>query len=86
MDSLEHLMDYDFAAIFCSGGKVYTPGREKLAEKIAWSKSLQINARRLLAKGLEIEAIRDQVLGSENMLAQFTEGDYSKLNMAKAVL
>ncbi|MGE5397592.1 MAG: MBL fold metallo-hydrolase [Chitinophagales bacterium] len=86
MASLENLLNYDFKTIFCSGGKVYEPGKDKLREKIEWSKSLQANALRLDKEGIDHEAIRDQLLGAENMMATFTEGDYSKLNMIEAVL
>lgn len=84
--SLENLMNCDFHTIFCSGGKVYEPGRVKLREKIQWSKTLQADALRLSDEGWDDTAIRDQLLGAENMMAQFTEGDYSKLNMIQAVL
>lgn len=86
MSSLEHLMNYDFQAIFCSGGRVYEPGMDKLREKIEWTENLQVNALRLKREGLDHEAIRDQLLGPENIMAQFTEGDYTKLNMIEAVL
>ena len=36
--------------------------------------------------GLDDNAIRDQLLGAENLMGQFTEGDYTKLNMINAVL
>jgi len=85
MASLQNLMSYDFQIIFCSGGKTYEPGKEKLREKIEWTKNLQSNARRLKEEGLDYEAIRDQLLGPENIMAQFTEGDYTKLNMIKAI-
>lgn len=86
MASLQHLTSYDFETIFCSGGKVYEQGKDRLREKIEWSKNLQANARRLDEQGIDHEAIRDQLLGAENIMAQFTEGDYTKLNMIKAVL
>ncbi|MGE5458813.1 MAG: MBL fold metallo-hydrolase [Methanobacterium sp.] len=86
MASLESLMKYNFQTIFCSGGKIYAPGRDKLREKIEWSKTLQANALRLREAGLDHNAIRDQLLGAENPMAQFTKGDYTKLNMIEAVL
>ncbi|MGE5389612.1 MAG: MBL fold metallo-hydrolase [Deltaproteobacteria bacterium] len=84
--SLEHLLSYDFQTIFCSGGGIYEPGREKLREKIEWSKNLQANTLRLHQEGLDPELIRDTLLGPENMMAQFTEGDYTKLNMIQAII
>lgn len=86
MASLEHLMSYDFKTIFCSGGKIYESGKDRLREKIEWSKNLQAKALRLSDEGLDHSTIRDQLLGAENMMAQFTEGDYTKLNMIEAVL
>lgn len=86
MASLENLLQYDFQTIFCSGGKVYYPGRGKLYDKIEWNKALQANALSLSQAGFDPNAIRDQLLGEENVMAQFTEGDYTKLNMIKAVL
>lgn len=86
MASLEHLLSYDFQTIFCSGGKVYEAGREKLREKIAWSKNLQESVLRMHREGNDPEAIRDRLLGAENLMKQFTEDDYSKLNMIEAIL
>lgn len=84
--SLEHLMNYDFRTIFCSGGHIFEPGKEKLREKIEWTKNLQANVLQMYREGIGLEAIRDRLLGSENIMAQFTEGDYTKLNMIKAIL
>lgn len=86
MASLEHLLDYNFSTIFCSGGQVYELGKEKLREKIEWTKNLQDNARHMRREGMDIGTIRDRLLGAENMLGQFTEGDYTKLNMIEAIL
>lgn len=86
MASLENLLNYDFNTIFCSGGKMYEAGRDKLREKIEWSKNLQASALQLSKAGLDDNAIRDQLLGAENLMGQFTEGDYTKLNMINAVL
>lgn len=35
---------------------------------------------------MDHNTIRDQLLGAENLMAQVTEGDYTKLNMIEAVL
>jgi len=86
MASLEHLLKYDFQTIFCSGGKVYAPGREKLREKIAWSKNLQESVLRMHREGSDPETIRERLLGPENLMKDFTEDDYSKLNMIEAIL
>jgi glyoxylase-like metal-dependent hydrolase (beta-lactamase superfamily II) len=86
MASLEGLLNYDFQTIFCAGGRIYQQGKEKLREKIEWSKDLQAKALSLKEGGMDHDAIRDQLLGPENIMAQFTEGDYTKLNMIEAVL
>jgi len=86
MASLEHLMSYDFQTIFCSGGQIFEPGKEKLRDKIAWSRNLQTNALRMHREGMIPEEIRDRLLGTENLMAEFTEGDYTKLNMIEAIL
>lgn len=86
MNSLERLMKYDFDTIFCAGGGIYEQGKEKLKEKIEWWKTLQEEASRMAAEGVDYEIIRDQLLGKENSMAQFTEGDYTKLNMIEAVV
>ncbi|MGE5370838.1 MAG: MBL fold metallo-hydrolase [Solirubrobacterales bacterium] len=86
MASLEHLMGYDFQTIFCSGGRIYEPGKEMLREKIEWFRTLQADVVRLDRDGLDHNEIRDRLLGPENMMAPFTEGDYTKLNMIEAVL
>lgn len=86
MASLEHLLDHDFQSIYCSGGKIYTNGKDKLREKIDWFRTLRDDALHLRQEGMEISAIRDKLLGTENIMAQFTEGDYTKLNMIEAVL
>lgn len=86
LNSLEHLMTYDFKTIFCSSGKVIETGKDKLREKIDWIKNIQANALRLKEEGMDKEAIRDQLLGPENFMAQFTEGDYTKLNLIESLL
>lgn len=86
MASLESLENLNFRTLFCSAGKVYLDGRDKLREKLKWSNGLQANALNMQEQGADRETIRDRLLGPENVMAGFTEGDYTKLNMINAVL
>lgn len=86
LQSLQSLRQYDFDTIFCGSGRVFDQGRQRLDAKIAWWEETERSILKLKAEGMNEENIRDQVLGSENLITAGTQGDLSRLNLVRSVL
>lgn len=82
--SLECLLQYQFDTIFCCSGRVFKDGWHKMQAKLDWWQDIRQQVIVLEEQGLKDEAIRDQLLGPENLLAQITEGDLSRLNLIRS--
>ncbi|NPV93210.1 MAG: MBL fold metallo-hydrolase [Firmicutes bacterium] len=86
MASLNKLLDYDFDTIFCCSGRVFDNAKQRMRDKLDWWKELYQQAAGLAEMGYDAAAIRDKLLGEENIIAQITAGDISRLNLIKSFL
>lgn len=86
IQSLQYLLQFEFDTIFCCSGRVFEDGWHKMQKKLSWWQDTYQQVITLKKRGLSDEEIRDQVLGKENLLAQVTEGDLSRLNLVRSLL
>lgn len=86
IQSLQNLLQYKFDTIFCCSGRVFEDGWNKMQAKLKWWQEIYQQVITMKDHGLTDEDIRDQLLGEENILAQVTEGDLSKMNLIRSLL
>ncbi|MGE5415873.1 MAG: MBL fold metallo-hydrolase [Acidobacteriota bacterium] len=86
MATIEKLLDYDFDTIFCCSGVIFDNAKQRMRNKLAWWRELRDQVFEKTRQGCEPEEIRAQLLGNENIITQFTEGDSSKINLVHAIL
>jgi glyoxylase-like metal-dependent hydrolase (beta-lactamase superfamily II) len=86
IQSLKYLLQYKFDTIFCCSGRVFQDGWHKMQAKLNWWQEIYQQAIAMKNLGYTEEIIRDQLLGGENILAQITEGDLSKINLIHSLL
>lgn len=86
LDSLRHLLTFDFETIFCSSGAVFSNGHTRMQQKLEYWLHLREEIHRLSREGIEDTLIRDQLLGPENMMVELTSGDFSRLNLIRSFL
>lgn len=86
INSLTRLLNYDFDTIFCCSGRVFDRAKQRVHVKLDWWQQLYQQITDLANQGYEAVDIRDKLLGKENVFAQVTEGDMSKLNLIHSFL
>ncbi|MCI0698935.1 MBL fold metallo-hydrolase [candidate division KSB1 bacterium] len=86
MDSLRRVINLPLARLFCGSGKVLDNPGAMLKQKLAFYEELEQRIELLHQKGWEAEKIRDAVLGKEGVWPWMSQGEFSKLNLVKAIL
>ncbi|MGE5403959.1 MAG: MBL fold metallo-hydrolase [Candidatus Saccharibacteria bacterium] len=86
MATLERLLDYEFDTIFCCSGVIFDNAKQRVQNKLAYWRELRDQVFEMTRQGCEPEEIRAKLLGEENVITQFTEGDSSKINLVNAIL
>lgn len=86
MASLQRVLAYDFETMFCSHAGYVADGKAAIRRKLAYWQQLAAEARELAAGGEPPERIRDRLLGDEGFLTFWSRGQFSKLNLIRALL
>jgi glyoxylase-like metal-dependent hydrolase (beta-lactamase superfamily II) len=86
LNSIEHLLNFNFETIFCASGAVLDNGHARMQRKLAYWRRLGEEIQVLSRLGMEDSQIRDQLLGPENIMAELTGGDFSRLNLVRSFL
>lgn len=84
--SLRRLAELPADALFPGHGSVRTQPGEALPQAIGWHERTAREARRLRSNGASVRQVRRELLGFEGPLAWFTGGEFSKANLARALL
>lgn len=85
IDSLKKVVDLPMSCYFCSSGKIINhPGR-LLKLKLEYYEDVKQKVLQLYYHGWKLREIRDQVLGKEPALTYLSQGEFSKLNLVKAL-
>lgn len=84
--SLTKLLDYEFDTMFCCSGRVFDHAKQRIDDKLSWWNDLHQQTLQMRDQGYDATVIRDKLLGDENIFAQSTEGDISKLNLIHSFL
>lgn len=82
--SIENLLAYDFDTVFCSHRGKLEHGKDGFVRKLNYMKELRENVHQAVKAGLSLRAIRDKLLGKEEILSWVSFGDFSKLNLIRA--
>lgn len=86
IESIQELLNFNFETIFCSSGAVFNNGYNRMQQKLEYWQQLGEEITKLSRKGLDDTSIRDELLGSENMMVELTGGDFSRLNLVRSFL
>lgn len=86
IESLEHLLNYDFDTMYCCSGRVFDNAKQRIRNKLDWWHDIHQQALTMEQAGYPLTEIRDRLLGTENIITDFTKGDSSKLNMIASFL
>jgi hypothetical protein len=72
--------------VFCMHRGLLPNGATMLAVKADWMEEMIGTIERLHAEGHSLDTIRRQVLGARNRTDVISRGDYSSINLVRAVL
>ena len=86
IESLRHILDYDFKTVFCAHRGIVKNGREAIREKLDYLESLREEIQRLYREGKSIKEIRDTLLGKEKSVSWISFFHFSKKNMILSLL
>lgn len=86
LDSLRTVLELEPEVLICSHAGVIPDAVGALRRKIAFWEELSERVRELQTEGRPPREIRDRLLGRESFLSLASLGDFSKLNMVRALL
>lgn len=86
VDSLRRVIALDPRLMFCSHAGVIEAPVEALERKASYWERLAAEARGLRRSGLGERQIRTRLLGPEGRMTIISRGDFSKLNLIRALL
>lgn len=84
IESLRHLLTFDFQTVFCSHRGILEDGRQAIARKLNYLLALREQVRHYRKVGDSIQEISHRFLGKETFLHYFSLGDYAKANYIRA--
>ena len=83
---LERIHELNPRTLFTSPGKVVQEPRQKLEQTISYLKTLGRHVRTLHGQGLSAEEIVQRVFGQESPLAEYSQQQFSSLNLVNSFL
>ncbi|RMG65481.1 MAG: MBL fold metallo-hydrolase [Calditrichaeota bacterium] len=86
MESLRHVLSYNFQVVFCAHRGMLPQGREAIQRKLDYLVSLRQQAQSLHRQGYSLRAIQHRLLGRESEMSWITMGHFSKRNLIEALL
>lgn len=84
IESLRHLLTYDFETVFCSHRGILENGRQAISNKLNYLLALREQVRHYRKVGDSIKDICRRFMGKEEFLYYFSFGDYAKANFIRA--
>ncbi|MBN1786349.1 MAG: MBL fold metallo-hydrolase [Candidatus Methanofastidiosa archaeon] len=84
--SLQSISRLKIERIFPGHGKPFDEPEEILSKKISYLTDLGKSVKEMHDDGMSNEAIRDKLLGKEELIAFLSRGRFSKLNLVKSFL
>jgi glyoxylase-like metal-dependent hydrolase (beta-lactamase superfamily II) len=85
--SIHDVLDHDFDTLLCGHRGVVENGRAALKKKVKYLEALcGVVQRRYRSDKLSIDAITEEILGSEGMLYYLSGGDFSKRHLVASCL
>ena len=86
LGSLHNILRYPFDTLFCCHAGHVPDAKNAIRRKIAYWEELGDRVQDLAARGWADEKMRDELLGPEGFITRFSRGQYSKLNLIRALL
>lgn len=86
IESLRHILSYDFNTVFCAHRGIVKNGREAIREKLDYLEWLRTEIQRLYGEGKSIKEIRNVLLGREKSVSWISFFHFSKKNMILSLL
>jgi len=84
IESLRHLLTFDFKTVFCSHRGVLKEGRDAISRKLNYLLALREQVRHYRQTGDSMREIKKRLMGKETFLFYFSFGEYSKANYIRA--
>jgi len=81
IDSIQKVLKLDFEILFCPHGGIVKEGKKALQKKLDYILAMCAKVKELSEKGLDEQAVCDQILGPKDFLGKLTGGNMSKLNL-----
>jgi glyoxylase-like metal-dependent hydrolase (beta-lactamase superfamily II) len=86
LESLRRVLALRPRLLVCSHAGLVEDGCGAIARKIAHWEGLAEQARALRRQGLPLREVTDRLLGPEDMMARFTRGHFTKINLIRSLL
>jgi glyoxylase-like metal-dependent hydrolase (beta-lactamase superfamily II) len=86
LESLRRVLALRPRLLVCSHAGLVEDGCGAIARKIAYWEGLAEQARALRREGLPLREVTDRLLGPEDMMARFTAGHFTKINLIRSLL
>lgn len=86
MQSMQKVLQLNFQVIFCPHRGILEQGKQAMLEKLNNMVSLCQQAQQLNQQGLKEKAIRQQLLGTEELVCYLSAYNFSKINLIRQAL
>lgn len=86
IESLRHILRYDFDTVFCAHHGVAAKGRQVIQKKLDYLESLRARVRALHKEGRSIDEITRTLVGKEGPISWVTLYHFSKRNLIEGCL
>jgi len=79
--SMQKVLALDFDVLFCPHAGIVSKGKAPLQQKLDYILDMCAQVQALTAKGWDLQAVCDKLLGPKDMMGRVTGGNFSKLNL-----
>jgi glyoxylase-like metal-dependent hydrolase (beta-lactamase superfamily II) len=86
LESLRRVLALRPRLLVCSHAGLVEDVGGAIERKIAYWEGLAERARALRREGLSLREVTDRILGPEDMMARFTRGHFTKINLIRSLL
>lgn len=86
MESIQKVLKLDFNVVFCPHRGIDEDGYQGLQDKLQYLIKLCADAQALNQSGVELEDIRQQLLGPKSFLDKSSRGNFTKANLIREAL
>lgn len=86
MNSIRHLLTYDFECMFCSHAGYVKDGRKRLEQKLDYLEDISSKTLQLYNNGFTIEEINNQLFPKKYPIIEFSKGEWDSLHIITSII